>query len=171
MHSPFFFFSAGEIFVPYRLSQTPKKSSKKRPLPVAGALNFCELLFFGNLVLLFGEDGVGQDAQDQSAGNGPDFHSAEGDSHTADTHDEDDAGGEEVAVLVQVNLLEHLEAGGGDEAVESDADAAHDAGRNSLEEGDKRSYHGEDDAGESRAPDRDGGSVAGDGDTGDGFSS
>ena len=110
---------------------------------MAGALNLCELLFFGNLVLLFGEDGVGQDAQNQSAGNGPDFHSAEGDSHTADTHNEDDAGGEEVAVLVQVNLLEHLEAGGGDEAVESDADAAHDAGGDGLQEADQRSDQGE----------------------------
>ena len=114
-------------------------------------------------VLFAGEHEVCQDTEDEGTGNRADFHSTEGDNHAADTDNEDDGRNEEVAIFVEVNRLEHLEPAGCDEAVERNADTAHDAVRDGFEEGYQRCDAGEDDAGESCTPDADGGSVAGNG--------
>ncbi len=121
------------------------------------------------LVLLAGEHQVREDAQDQRTGDGADLDRAEGDRHAADTDNENDGGDEEVAVLVEVHRLEHLQTGSRDKAVKGHADTTHHAVGDGLEEGHQRGDQGEDDAGKGRAPDADGGGVAGDGDRGDGL--
>ena len=65
--------------------------------------------------------------------------------------------------------MEHLETGNGDEAVERDARAAHDALRNGVNEHDERSEEGKHHAAECRGEDGNDGSVAGDGDAADGL--
>ena len=62
----------------------------------------------------------------------------------ADTRDKDNGDNEEVPVILKVDLLDHLETADCDEAVESYADAAHDAGGNGGEEGCERGDKGDD---------------------------
>lgn len=99
-------------------------------------------LFFFLLVFLSVDHDVGQDAEDEGAGDLCDGHGAEADGESADTGDEDDRYYEEVAVVAEVNGLYHLETGHCDEAVKRDAHTAHYAGRNCRKEGREGSDEG-----------------------------
>ena len=134
-------------------------------------------LFFGGSVLfveeLAGGDEPDHDAEDQRAGNrgkgdltGVE-HEVQGQS--ADARDQDRGDGEQVLVIAEVDLLQHLQTADGDEAVEREADAAHHAARNGGEQGDEGSDEGGDDRedrGAGDGPDR---RVARDGDAADGL--
>ena len=62
---------------------------------------------------------------------------SEADGETADASDEDGGSDEDVFGVAEVDFLidKHLDAGGGDEAVKNERDAAGDAGRNGLDDG------------------------------------
>ncbi len=126
-------------------------------------------LFCFFLVLHAAEHQVCQDAEDQSACNGSQGDFAEADGQTADTRDQDNGDDEEVAVVVEVNLLDHLQTGDCDETVQSDADAAHDAAGDCGEEGCKRSDEADHDRHDRSGQDRNDGSVAGNCDAADGL--
>ena len=75
------------------------------------------------------------------------------DRQPADARDEDGADDKEVLVLAEVDVLEHLETADGDEAVESEAHAAHDRCGDGLqkrhdggEEGEHHAHDGGDQA-------------------------
>ena len=113
------------------------------------ALLFCSLLcaecgsplfgFFDFLfvVVLLGvaEYNVREDSEKKCAGDGGYRDLAEGDGQAADAGDEDNGDNKEVFVILKVYLLNHLQTADGDEAVERDAHAAHDAGGNRCKEG------------------------------------
>ena len=86
-------------------------------------------LFF---VLLVAEDHVHDDTEDQRACDRGDGDLTEVQSQTTDTCDQNNGSYEEVLVLIEVNLLYHLQTGNCDETVESHADTAHDTGRNGV---------------------------------------
>ena len=100
-------------------------------------------LMIGNeLFLILGrtvEDNIDDYAKDQGTGNlrkrdGTDVHC-----HPADSCNQDYGSCEQVAVIVQVYGLKHLQTGNGDEAVESNAYAAHHTGGDRAQESDERS--------------------------------
>ena len=97
------------------------------------------LIFF---VFLSVDHNVGQDAEDEGAGDLGHGNGAEADCKSADTGDEDNGYHEEVAVVAEVDSLYHLKTRHCDEAVERDAHAAHDAGRNGRKECGEGSYEG-----------------------------
>ena len=82
-------------------------------------------MFYWKLVFLtLSQDGVGDDAQDQSAGDGSQGDLTEGNAQTADAGNQDGCNHEQVLAGVQVDLLDHLQTGNSDEAVQSHANAA-----------------------------------------------
>lgn len=95
------------------------------------------------IALLFAENDVGQDTEYQSAGYLSDGNVAELEYHAAYTCDKDDRSGEEVAVVVEIDLLQHLKAGYRDKAVQSYTNAAHDAAGDSAQEAYERSDEGD----------------------------
>ena len=114
------------------------------------------------------EDHVHQNAQNESGGDGADFDNgilnvAELQGQSADAAHQDGGHNEQVAVVTQVNRLQHLEAGYSDEAVQSDADTAGDAGRNGVDESGEGAEEGQNDAVDGGDHDGGNGSVAGDG--------
>ncbi len=125
--------------------------------------------FFSSFALFAVNKEVGEDTEDQSACYCSKSDLTESKSHTAYTGDEDDGGNEEVSVVAEVNLLDHLQTGYCDEAVEGDAYAAHYAGRNGCEEGYEGSEEGSNDRHNRGSKDSYYGSVTGDGYTTDGF--
>ncbi len=95
------------------------------------------------VILALGNHHIGDDTQDQSAGNGGQGDLAEGDGQTADTGDQDHSSYEQVLAGAQVHLLDHLQAGNCDEAVQGDAHAAHDAVGDGGQEGNEGSEEGD----------------------------
>ena len=80
-----------------------------------------------SVFLALGQHDIGQDAQDQSAGNGGQGDLAEGQGQTADAGDQDHSNHEQVLALAQIHLLDHLQTANCDEAVQGDANTAHNA--------------------------------------------
>ena len=78
-----------------------------------------------SVLLLAGEHGVSKNTEDECARDGGDGNLTKGEGETADTGDEDCSNNKQVAVVVKVNLLDHLETGNCDKAVKCDANAAH----------------------------------------------
>lgn len=99
------------------------------------------------------ENEVGQDAEDESDCDSRDLNFAEGEHQSADTGDEDCADNEEVAVVVEVDVFNHLETADCDKAVQCDAGAAHYAFGNRRYEGYERREEGQNDATDSSAED------------------
>ena len=103
--------------------------------------------FLGWFLIL--EDEVHDDAEDHSnrgAGDGDGGVSgSKADGETADASDEDGGSDEDVFGVAEVDFLidEHLDAGGGDEAVKNERDAAGDAGRDGLDNGHDRAQEGQ----------------------------
>ena len=96
--------------------------------------------------LALGEHHIGQDAQNQSAGDSSQSNfavSAKGHAQTADAGDQDCGNHKQVLAGVQVDLLNHLQTGNGDEAVQSHADTAHNAVGDRGQEGDKGTEEGD----------------------------
>ena len=100
---------------------------------------FCLVLF---RLLELMKDYVNDDAKNKRASDRGDNDLADSHGHTADTGDENNRYGEEVCVILEVNLLDHLKAGNRDEAVEGDTNAAHYASGNGIKEGYKGRYEG-----------------------------
>ncbi len=119
--------------------------------------------------LSLGEHHVGQDAQDQSAGDGGQGDLAEGNGQAADAGDQDHSSNEQVLAGTQVDLLDHLQTGNCDEAVQGDADTAHDAVGDGSQEGNEGSEEGDNDTQDSSGGDGSHGSVPGNGNTADGL--
>ena len=109
------------------------------------------------------QEQVGDNAQDQGAGNGGQGDLAEGDGEVADTGNEDHRDREEVLTLTQIHLLRHLQTADSDETVECHADTAHDAVGDGGQEGDEGAEEGDDEAHHSSAGDGDDRGVTGDG--------
>ena len=84
--------------------------SPKKTAPKDGLLDwktlYSELLNFFCFLFLAAQHDVGQDTEDQRAGNSGECDGAEGQHETADAGDQDDRRGEEVAVVVQIDLLD-----------------------------------------------------------------
>ena len=129
----------------------------------------CSMFLFGFLGSLRAEDLVDEDAEDERGGDGGQRDRAEVQRQAADAGHEDRADGVEVAVVVEVDRLNHLQAADGDEAVERDADAADDAGRDGVDEGHEGLEEAEHDAVDGGQRDGGPGGVAGQRDAGDGF--
>lgn len=112
---------------------------------------------------------IGNDTEDESAGDGGYRDLAYGYAETADPGDENGCDYEEISVIAQIYLLDHLQTGNCDEAIEGYADSAHYAGRNSVD----KSYEGSKEGNENRQDgggDNSGnGSIAGDGHAANGF--
>ena len=115
------------------------------------------------LLVLDAQHDVGQNTQDQGAGDGGQGDLTEGDGQAADARNEDDGDHEQVAVLLQIYLLDHLQTRHGDEAVESHAHTAHDAGGNGVDEGYEGRQEGDGDGHEGGHGDGDDGCVTRDG--------
>ena len=94
--------------------------------------------------LCFGDQDIGQDAQDQSAGDGGQGDLTEGDGQAANAGDQNDGDHKQILALVQVYLLHHLQAGNSDEAVQCHANAAHHAVGDGSQEGDEGAEEGND---------------------------
>ena len=112
---------------------------------------------------------VGENAEDERARDGRDGDRAELERHAAHARDEHDGCGEQVAVFVEVDFLQHFQTADGDKAVQSDTHAAHDAGRNGIEEGGEHADKGAENGKDCRDEGGCDGSVAGNGDAADGF--
>ena len=108
-------------------------------------------------------EGIYEDAEDEGGSDVGDGDGTEVEGQTADTGDEDGSDNEEVAVVIKIHVLEHPETGNSDEAIESYADAAHDAGRNGIDKGYEGSKEAQNDAADGSGGDGDEGSIAGDG--------
>ena len=121
------------------------------------------------LLALDVDERIDENAEDERAGDCSDSDLSEGERHSAHAGDEDGRDDEEVAVLVEVDLLDHLQTADGDEAVERNAHAAHDAGGNGGKEGDEGSDERRDEGDDGRRENGDDGGVARDGDAADGF--
>ena len=126
-----------------------------------------DLCFFAAVATV--EDDIDQDADDQTGSNGTDLDIAEVERQTADAAYQDGGNNEQVAVVVQVNRLDHFKAAYRDEAVERDADAADDAGGDRIYKADEGIEEAEQDAVDCSEGDGAYGSVAGDGDAADGL--
>ena len=131
--------------------------AKARPIGYAGEL----------LVLSLGDHQVDDDAQNQRAGDGGQSDLADGHCHAADAGDQDGSNHEQILVLAQIHLLDHLQTGNSDEAVQSHANAAHNAVGDGGQEGDEGAEEGNDHAHDGSGGDGDHGSVAGNGNTAD----
>ena len=114
-------------------------------------------------ILSLGYDQVDDDAQDQSASDRGQSHLAEGQGQAADAGNQDHSNHEQVLAGIQVDLLDHLQTGHSDEAVQGDADTAHDAAGDGVKEGDEGTEEGDDDAHDGSGGDGDDGGVSGDG--------
>ena len=125
-------------------------------------------LFSLGTVLLV-ENDIGDDAEDKSAGNGGKGNLAEGEGKAADTGNQDNGNNEQITVVIQIDLLNHLKTANCDEAVKRDAHAAHDAGGNGSKEGGEGSNECNDDGKHCGADDGGNRGVAGDGHAGDGL--
>ena len=90
------------------------------------------------LVGIFLQQVVDKDAEQQCAGNRCDCDLAECQGQTADTGDQDRGYDIQVLVDIQVDALDHLQTGDGNESIQGHAHTAHDAGRNGGDEGNKR---------------------------------
>lgn len=88
---------------------------------------------------------VRQNTENERAGDRSERHFPKGEGKSAHARNQDDGDHEQIAIFIEVHLLNHFEAGYGDEAVQSDTDAAHDARRNRRKEGDEGSEEGDDD--------------------------
>ena len=97
------------------------------------------LFGFSVFVFLTVEHKVYEYSEDKSGSNRSKGYFAEAESHSADAGNEYGGGNKEVAVITEVNILEHLESADGDEAVKGDAHAAHYTGGDSGKEGYERS--------------------------------
>ena len=121
------------------------------------------------LRIRLGEQYIHENTENQRGCNGSDRNLTEIQGQTADTADEDGRNNEQIAVLFEVNVLNHLQTGNGNEAVQCDADAAHDARRdrvnNRYERREERNQQRTDGGGENRNH----GGVAGDCHARDGF--
>jgi len=113
------------------------------------------------------QQSVGDDAQDQCAGDGSQSHLAEGDGQTANAGDQNHSNYKQVLAGAQIDLLDHLQTGNCDEAVQSDADTAHDAVGDGSQEGNEGIEEGDQDAQNSSGGDGHHGSIAGDSHTTD----
>ena len=120
------------------------------------------LIYLKLLVLCFGDNQVDDDAQDQSASSGGKGDLTNGHCHAADAGDQDGSDYEQILVLVQVYLLDHLQTGASDEAVQGGADTAHDTAGNGIQEGHEGSEEGDHDAHNSSGGDGNNGGVLGD---------
>ena len=109
------------------------------------------------------ENDVDQDAQDQGASNSGQGDLTDGHCHAADTGDQDGSNHEQILVLVQIYLLDHLQAGASDEAIQSDADAAHYTAGNGIQECHEGAEEGDQDAHHSSGGDGDHRSITGNG--------
>ena len=127
-----------------------------------------------------GEDHVGDDTEDQSGSDGSNgddlaYRAVIGDSvrdldgKATDTGDQNSGYNEQVVIVVEVKVLEHLETADGDKAVESQANAAHDAARDSLEQAHDRGKEGQNDTHTGGHPNGYDGRVLGDGYAADRF--
>ena len=112
---------------------------------------------------------VNDDTENESASNSGDGYLANSHCHTADTGDKDDRSGEEVCVLLKVDLLDHLETRNCDEAVKSDTYAAHYASGNRIKECNEGGDEGNDHRHHSGYGDGDDRCVSCDSNTADGF--
>ena len=92
---------------------------------------------------------------------------AEAEIQAADAADQNGADDEQVAAVAEVDLMQHLQAGDRDEAVQRDARAAHDALRNRVDQHDERREERKHHAAERRREDRNDRGVARDRDAGD----
>ena len=126
----------------------------------AGRCVYPKLFVFG---LVLTKNDIGEDTEDECGGDAGDGDLTEVEGQTADAGDEDGSNYEEVAVLTQVNDLEHLQTRDGDEAVESDADTADDAGGNGVDELYEGVEEGQGDGHNSGSGDGEDGGIAGDG--------
>ena len=140
-----------------------------------GRRSFNGFSFRMGLFLIFARvgDEVGDNAKDHREGKRSELDGgvAEGEieDESADAADEDRGDGEEVAVVIEVDFAEHLETRDRDEAIESDASAAHDALRDGVDEGDEGRDEGEEDAAAGSDEDGDDRSVPSDSNAADGF--
>ena len=136
----------------------------------AGNLFFKKMFPAKTLLLIcLAKHCIHDDAEDESGGDGSDGDLTEIEGEAADTADEDGGDDEQVAVLFEVDVLDHLETGDGDEAVEGDTDAAHDARRDGVNDRNERGEERDQQSADSGGDDRCNGCVAGDGDARDGF--
>lgn len=106
---------------------------------------------------------VGDDAENQRAGNGSNRNFAEVQRQSADAGNQNHGYHKQVLVIAKVYFLNHLQAGYGDEAVQGDANAAHHAVGNGGKEGYERRHKRSHNRHNRRSEDGSNGSVAGDG--------
>ena len=85
----------------------------------------------------FVQQDIYKNTQDQRTGNGGDDHLSDGQRHSAHTGDQNYRYGEEIGVILQVHLLNHLQTRNRDKAVQGDANAAHDAPGDRIQKGDE----------------------------------
>ena len=135
----------------------------------AGVSRLLSILCINLLYLFVVEHEVGEDAEDECTCNLSDGDLTEGNAHAADTCYEDYGNNEEVAVLVEINVLNHLKTGDSDEAVECYANPTHYTGRNGCKEGCERSEERDYNCQDCGCKDGNNGSVAGNCNTADGF--
>ena len=121
------------------------------------------------LALGTGKQEVGENAKDEGAGDGGDGHAAEVQHETANAGDQDDGNGEQIFVLLQVNVLDHLQAGNGDEAVKCHTNATHHAGGDGVHKGHEGGEEGDQHSADGGGDDAPDGGVTGDSHTADGF--
>ena len=127
-------------------------------------------IFYVYLVFLcLGNQDIGEDAQDQCAGNIGDVNIADAHSHTADTGDQNRSDSEQVAVLTEIYLLDHLQTGHSDEAIQGNADTAHNAAGNGIQERHEGAEEGDHNAHNSSGSNGNNRSVTGNGDTANGL--
>ena len=117
----------------------------------------------------FGENEVGYDAQDQSTGDRGNVNIADAHSHATDAGNQDGGSGKQVCVILKIYLLDHLQAGAGNETVQGDANTAHNAAGNGIQECHKGAEEGDDNAQHSGGGDGHHGGVTGDSDATNGL--
>ena len=108
-------------------------------------------------------------AEDQGTCNFSQRDSTDIKCHATDTGNQNDRGSEKIPVIVQINGLQHFQAGYRDKTVKSDAYTAHHTGRDRAEEGHKRGKETCSDCQDCRGENCYDGSVAGNGHASDRF--
>ena len=106
------------------------------------------------------EHEIYDDAEDKRAGNRGKGYAAEVDGESADTCNENCGYNKEVAVFLKVNLLNHFKTGYCNEAVKGDADAAHYARGDRIDEGYQRRNEGNENGSDCRRKDCSDGGIA-----------
>ena len=105
-----------------------------RDLKGARPVPFNPMNLFFCFIAHFIEQNIGNNAQNQSTGNRSERDLSNRECHTADSGNQNDRRSKQIPVIIEINRLQHLQAGYSDETVQSDTDTTHDTAWNRGQE-------------------------------------